>query len=47
MEFGEIWPTSSSLHLVARKSKFSAKAGQKFEFPLKVESGLIYQYFEF
>jgi hypothetical protein len=44
--FGEIWPTCSSLHLVARKNKFPAKADQNFEFPLKVGFGLIYLYFE-
>jgi hypothetical protein len=37
LEFDEIWPTDSSLHLVARKNKFPANADQKFEFPLKVE----------
>jgi hypothetical protein len=30
LEFGEIWPTSSCLHLVVRKNKFPAKADQNF-----------------
>jgi hypothetical protein len=46
LEFDEIWPMGSSLHLVARKNKFPAKADKKFEFPLMVEFGLIYRYFE-
>jgi hypothetical protein len=32
MEFGEIWPTSSSLHLVVRKNKFLVKADQNLNF---------------
>jgi hypothetical protein len=42
-DFDEIWPTSSLLHLVSRKNKSPTKANQKFEFPLKVEFGLIHQ----
>jgi hypothetical protein len=37
LEFDEIWPTSSLLHLVARRNKFQASIGQEFEFLLKVE----------
>jgi hypothetical protein len=43
LEFDEIWPTNSLLHLVPRKNKFQANMGQEFEFPLKVEFGLIYR----
>jgi hypothetical protein len=35
LKFDEIWLTSSLLHLIARKNKFSAKVDQKFEFPMK------------
>jgi hypothetical protein len=43
LEFDEIWPTNSLLHLVSGKDKFQAKMGQGFEFRLKVEFGLISQ----
>jgi hypothetical protein len=43
LEIDEIWLTHSLLHLIARKHKFPAKEDQKFEFRLKVESGLISQ----
>jgi hypothetical protein len=36
LEFGEIWLTSSLLHLITRKNKFTAKENQKFEFQLKM-----------
>jgi hypothetical protein len=39
--FNEIWLASSLLHLIARKNKFTAKGDQKFEFPLKMDFGLI------
>jgi hypothetical protein len=42
LEFDEIWPTSSLLYLVSKK-KFQSNMGQGFEFPLKVEIGLISQ----
>jgi hypothetical protein len=35
LEFDEIWLTSSLLHLIARKNKFPARVGQKFEFPME------------
>jgi hypothetical protein len=41
LDFNEIWLASSLLHLIARKNKFQAKEDQKFEFPLKMEFGLI------
>jgi hypothetical protein len=41
LDFNEIWLESSMLHLIARKNKFSAKEDHKFEFPLKIEFGLI------
>jgi hypothetical protein len=43
LEFGEIWLTSSLLHLVARKNKLLAKEDKKFEFQLKMEFELILQ----
>jgi hypothetical protein len=46
LEFDETWPTTCCLHLIERENKFPAKADQKFEFLLKVEFGLISQYFE-
>jgi hypothetical protein len=46
LEFDEIWPISSLLHLVSSKNKFLASVDKKFEFPLKVEFGLIYRWFE-
>jgi hypothetical protein len=41
LDFNEIWLASSLLHLIARKNKFPAKEYKKFEFPLKMEFGLI------
>jgi hypothetical protein len=41
LEFDEILLTSSLLHLIARKNKFPANEDQKYEFPLKMEFGLI------
>jgi hypothetical protein len=41
LEFDEIRPTSSMLYLLLWKNKFQANMGQGFEFPLKVEFGLI------
>jgi hypothetical protein len=41
LEFDAIWFTSSLIHLIAWKNKFPAKEDQKFEFPLKMELGLI------
>jgi hypothetical protein len=35
------------LHLIAKENKFPAKGDQKFEFPLKMEFGLILWSFEF
>jgi hypothetical protein len=32
LDFNEIWPESSLLHLIARKNKFPSKENQKFEF---------------
>jgi hypothetical protein len=46
LEFDEIWPTGSFLHLVARKNKFPTKVEQKLKFALKVGFGLIYRLFE-
>jgi hypothetical protein len=46
LEFDEIWLTSSLLHLIAKENEFPAKEDQKFEFLLKLEFGLISQYFE-
>jgi hypothetical protein len=43
LEFGEIWLTSSLLHLIARKNKLLAKEDKKFEFQLKMEFELILQ----
>jgi hypothetical protein len=41
LELDEIWLTSSLLHIIARKNKIPAKDDQQFEFPLKMEFGLI------
>jgi hypothetical protein len=41
LDLNEIWLASSWLHLIARKNKLPAKEHQKFEFPLKIEFGLI------
>jgi hypothetical protein len=41
LDFSEIWPASSLLHLIARKNHFLAKGYQKFEFQSKSEIGLI------
>jgi hypothetical protein len=32
LEFGEIWPTGFSLHLVARKNKLPGEAEQNLNF---------------
>jgi hypothetical protein len=41
LEFDETWPTTSFVPLMEWKNKFQANMGQEFEFPLKVEIGLI------
>jgi hypothetical protein len=41
LDFNEIWPASSLLHLIARKNQFPAKEDQEFEFQPKRENGLI------
>jgi hypothetical protein len=41
LDFNEIWPESSLLHLIARKNPFPAKEDQKVEFHSKWEIGLI------
>jgi hypothetical protein len=41
LDFSEIWPASSMLHLIARKNQCPAKEDQELEFPLKMEFGLI------
>jgi hypothetical protein len=41
LEFDEIWPTTSFVHLKERENKFQANMGQEFKIPLKVEFGLI------
>jgi hypothetical protein len=41
LELDEIWLTSPLLHLIVSKNKFPAKGGQQFEFPLRIEFGLI------
>jgi hypothetical protein len=41
LNFNEIWPASSLLHLIARKNHFPAKEDQKVEFHSKREIGLI------
>jgi hypothetical protein len=41
LDFNEIWLASSLSHLSVRENKFPAKEDQKFEFPLKMEFGLI------
>jgi hypothetical protein len=41
LDFNEICPASSLLHLIARKNQFPAKEDQKFEFKSKREIGLI------
>jgi hypothetical protein len=46
LEFDEIWLTSSLLHLIARKNKFPVEEDQNFKFLLKMEFGLISQWFE-
>jgi hypothetical protein len=37
LDFNEIWPESSSLHISARKNKFPSKEYQKVEFHSKWE----------
>jgi hypothetical protein len=41
LDFHEIWPASSWLHLIARKNQFPSKEDQKFEFHSKRKIGLI------
>jgi hypothetical protein len=41
LDFNEIWPASSLLHLIAGKNHFLAKEDQKVEFHSKREIGLI------
>jgi hypothetical protein len=41
LDFNEIWPASSLLHLIARKNHFLAKEDQKVEFHSKRDIGLI------
>jgi hypothetical protein len=41
LDFSEIWPTSSWIHLIPRKNEFLAKGNKNFEFQLKREIGLI------
>jgi hypothetical protein len=43
LDFIEIWPASSLLHLIARENHFPAKEDQKVEFHSKREIGLISQ----
>jgi hypothetical protein len=46
LDFNEIWPASSLLHLIARKNQFPSKEYQKFEFHSKREIRLISRQFE-
>jgi hypothetical protein len=46
LDFDEIWPASSWLHLIARKNPFPSKEDQNFEFHLKREFELISRQFE-
>jgi hypothetical protein len=41
LQFDEIGPTASFVHLIERKNKFQVNMGQEFEIPLKVEFGFI------
>jgi hypothetical protein len=41
LDFDEIWPASSWLHLIARKNEFPSKDGQNFEFHSKRKFELI------
>jgi hypothetical protein len=41
LDFEEIWPESSLIHLIARKNPFLSKEDQKFVFRSKREFGLI------
>jgi hypothetical protein len=41
LDFNNIWPESSLLHLITRKNQFPAKENQKLEFQSKREIGLI------
>jgi hypothetical protein len=41
LDFDEIWPASSWLHLLARKNQFPSKEDQKIEFHSKREFRLI------
>jgi hypothetical protein len=42
LDFHEIWPASSCLHLIGRKNPFLSKEDQKFEFHSKWEFRLIF-----
>jgi hypothetical protein len=41
LDFDEIWPASSWLHLIARKNQFPSKEEHNFEFHSKRKFGLI------
>jgi hypothetical protein len=41
LDFDEIWPASSWLHLIARKNQFPSKEDQNFEFHSKKKFILI------
>jgi hypothetical protein len=41
LDFEEIWPARSWIHLVARKNPFPSKEDQQFGFHSKREFGLI------
>jgi hypothetical protein len=41
LDFDEIWPASSLLHLIARKNKIPLKEDQKVEFHSKLEIWLM------
>jgi hypothetical protein len=41
LDFNEIWPASSWLHLITRKNQFPVKEDQKVEFHSKREIELI------
>jgi hypothetical protein len=41
LDFDEIWPASSWLHLIAKKNPFPSKEDQKFEFHSKRKFRLI------
>jgi hypothetical protein len=41
LDFDEIWPARSLLHIITRKNQFLSKGDQKFDFHSKREFGLI------